>query len=106
MCDFCEFQKRKIAATKLHDFVPASVLTAELTHHQKSYHSVWALYNFERKQSKQHRKEFEKGALLTDECIEHLSQDYGQSIAVPHIADQLGGTFYLHMRNFRIEGIL
>ena len=31
--------------------------------------------------------------------------DYGQSIAVPHTTDQLGGTFYLHMRNFLLFGI-
>jgi hypothetical protein len=106
MCDFCEFQKRKIAGTKLHDEIKAEKLTAKLLAHQKSYQEERALYNSEREQSKLHRKEFGKGKRTTDECIEHISMDYGQSIAVPHTADQLGGTFYLHMRNFLLFGIL
>lgn len=105
MCDFCELQKRKIAGTKLHDEAKAEKITAELLAHQKSYQGERALYNSEREQSKLHRKEFRKGKRTADECIEHISMDYGQSIAVPHTADQLGGTFYLHMRNFLLFGI-
>ena len=105
MCDFCELQKRKIAGTKLHDEVKAEKLTAELLSHQKSYQGERALYNSEREHSKLHRKEFRKGKRAVDECIEHISMDYGQSIAVPHTTDQLGGTFYLHMRNFLLFGI-
>lgn len=105
MCDFCEFQKRKIAGTKLHDEVKAEKLTAKLLAHQKSYQEERALYNSEREQSKLHRKEFGKGKRTTDECIEHISMDYGQSIAVPHTAVKRGGTFYLHMRNFLLFGI-
>ncbi|MCP4055355.1 MAG: hypothetical protein GY739_20405 [Mesoflavibacter sp.] len=80
-------------------------LTAELPAHQKSYQGERALYNSERKHAKLHRKEFRKGKRTVDECIEHISMDYGQSIAVPHTADQLGGTFYLRMSDFLLFGI-
>ena len=40
-----------------------------------------------------------------NECIDHISIDFGQSIGVPHTTDQLGGTFYLYMRNFHLFGI-
>ncbi len=102
MCDFCELRKRKIAGTKLHDEAKAEKLTAELLAHQKSYQGERVLYNSEREQSKLHRKEFRKGKRMAGECVEHISMDYGQSVAVPHTADQLGGTFYLHMRNFHL----
>ncbi len=105
MCDFCELQKRKIAGTKSHDEVKAEKLTAELLSHQKSYQGERALYNSEREQSKLHNSELRKRKRTIDECIEHISMDYGQSIAVPHTTDQLGGTFYLHMRNFLLFGI-
>jgi len=105
MCDFCELQKRKIAGTKLHDEEKAEKLTAELLSHQKSYQGERAVYNSEREHAKRHRKELSKGTRRIDECIEHISMDYGQSIAVPHTTDQLGGTFYLHMRNFLLFGI-
>jgi len=105
MCDFCELQKRKIAGTKLHDEVKTEKLTAELLAHQKLYQGERTLYNSEREHSILHRKEFRKGKRKIDECIEHISMDYGQSIAVPHTTDQLGGTFYLHMRNFLLFGI-
>lgn len=105
MCDFCEFQKRKIAGTKSHDELKAEELTAELFAHQKSYQGERAVYNSERERAKMDRKKFREGKLRADECIEHISMDYGQSIAVPHTTDQLGGTFYLHMRNFLLFGI-
>ncbi len=105
MCDFCELQKRKIAGTKLHDEAKAEKLTAQLLAHQKSYQAERALYNFEREQSKLQRRELREGKRRVDECVEHISMDYGQSIAVPHTVDQLGGTFYLHMRNFLLFGI-
>ncbi len=105
MCDFCELQKRKIAGTKPHDEVKAETLTSDLSAHQKAYKGERALYNSERKESKKHREEFRKGKRTVDECIEHISMDYGQSIPVPHTADQLGGTFFLHMRHFLLFGI-
>lgn len=105
MCDFCELQKRKIAGTKPHDELKTEELTAELLAHQKSYQGERAVYNSERERAKMDRKKFKEGKLKVDECIEHISMDYGQSIAVPHTTDQLGGTFYLHMRNFLLFGI-
>jgi len=105
MCDFCEFQKRKIAGTKPHDELKTEELTVELLAHQKSYQGERSVYNSEREQAKMDRKKFREGKLKVDECIEHISMDYGQSIAVPHTTDQLGGTFYLHMRNFLLFGI-
>ena len=43
MCDFCEFQKRKIAGTKSHDELKADELTAELFAHQKSRISLYVV---------------------------------------------------------------
>jgi len=43
--------------------------------------------------------------LKANECTEHIRMDYGQSIDVPNTTDQLGGTFYLHMRKFHLFGI-
>ncbi|MCP4107660.1 MAG: hypothetical protein GY749_19300 [Desulfobacteraceae bacterium] len=100
MCDFCELQKRKIIGTKAHDESKAEELVAELAAHQKAYQGERAVYNSEREQSENDRKKWEKGILSADNCVEHISMDYGQSVEVPHIADQLGGTFYLHMRKF------
>ena len=100
MCDFCELQKRKIAGTKTQDELKAEELAEELLAHQKAYKGERAVYNFEREQSEEHRKCYEKGKLAEHECIDHISIDYGQSIEVPHTADQLGGTFYIHMRKF------
>ncbi len=105
MCDFCELQKRRIAGTKPHDEAEAEKLTADLAAHQKAYQGERTLYNAERKQAKTDRKQFRMGTLRVDECTEHISMDYGQSIDVPHTADQLGGTFYLHMRNFHLFGL-
>jgi len=105
MCDYCEFQKRKIAGTKPHDEAKAEMLTAELTAHQESYKSERAIYNRELEESIVHRKEYKRGIRSATECIEHISMDYGQSIAVPHTPDQLGGTFYLHMRSFLLFGV-
>ena len=100
MCDFCELQKRKIAGTKAHDESKSEKLVAELAAHQKAYQGERAVYNSEREQAETDRKKWEKGAILADECVEHISMDYAQSIEAPHTADQLGGTFYLHMRKF------
>jgi hypothetical protein len=105
MCDYCELQKRKIAGTKPHDEAKAEMLTAELTAHQVSYKLERAIYNRELDESIVHRKEYKRGVRSETECIEHISMDYGQSIAVPHTPDQLGGTFYLHMRSFLLFGI-
>ncbi len=100
MCDFCELQKRRIAGTKAQDKLKAEELTKELAAHQKAYQGERAVYNFERKQSEAHRKNYEKGKLAEHECIDHISIDYGQSVEAPHTSDQLGGTFYIHMRKF------
>jgi len=105
MCDFCEVQKRKIAGTTPHDESEAEKLTAELVAHQKAYQGERAVYNSERQHAKTDRKLFSAGTLTADECTEHLCMDYGQSIDVPHTADQLGGTLYLHMRNVHLFGI-
>lgn len=100
MCDFCELQKRRIAATKAQDELKAEELTSELAAHQKAYKGERAVYNFECEQSEAHRKSYEKGKLSEHECIDHISIDYGQSIDVPHTEEKLGGTFYIHMRKF------
>lgn len=100
MCDFCELQKRKIAGTKTQDELKAEELTTELAAHQKAYQGERNVYNSERKQSEIHRTSYAKKDLTERECIDHISIDYGQSIEVPHTADQLGGTFFIHMRKF------
>ena len=105
MCDFCELQKRKIAGTKPHDESEAEKLTVELPAHQKAYQEERSVYNSERKRAETDRKNFVAGKLNAEECTEHISMDFGQSIGVPNTADQLGGTFYLHMRNFHLFGI-
>ncbi len=102
MCDFCELQKRKIAGTKPHDELKAEKLTAELAAHQRAYQRERSVYNFERKQAETDREKFAEKKLKTDECTEHICMDYGQSVEIPHTADQLGGTFYLHMRKFHL----
>lgn len=105
MCDYCELQKRKIAGTKPHDELRAETLTTELAEHQKSYQGERDIYNSERERAKTDREKFNKGKLKARECVDHISMDFGQSIVVPHTTDQLGGTFYLHMRNFHLFGI-
>ena len=105
MCDFCELQKRKIAATKPHDELKAEKLTAELAEHQRVYQGERSVYNSERKQAEEDREKYAAGKLKVEKCTEHICMDYGQSIAVPHTTDQLGGTFYLNMRNFHLFGI-
>lgn len=100
MCDFCELQKRRIAGIKPPDELKAEELAEELSAHQKAYKGERAVYNFEREQAQEHKKCYEQGKLTEHECIDHISIDYGQSIDVPHTADQLGGTFYIHMRKF------
>ncbi len=100
MCDFCELQKRRIAGTKPHDESKAEELTAELVVHQKAYRGERTIYNAERERSEKDRKKFRQGKLKSDDCMDHISIDYGQSVGVPHTTDQPGGTFYLHMRNF------
>ena len=100
MCDFCELQKRKIAGTRAHDESKSEKLIAELARHQKAYQGERAIYNSEREKAENDRKKWEKENLLPEKCVEHISMDYGQSVDVPHTADQLGGTFYLHMRKF------
>lgn len=105
MCDFCELQKRRIAGTKPHDESKAEKLTAELLSHQKAYQGERSVYNSERKWAQTDRQKFVAGKLKAGECTDHICIDYGQSIEVPHTADQLGGTFYLHMRNFNLFGI-
>jgi hypothetical protein len=105
MCDYCELQKRKIASTKPHDEKKAEELTAELAVHQKAYQGERAVYNCERERAKLDRKKFMQGKLKVNECIEHIGMDYGQSIGVPYTTDQLGGTYYLHMRNFHLFGV-
>jgi len=105
MCDFCELQKRKIAGTKPHDESKAERLTNELVAHQKAYQRERLIYNSEQEHAEKDRKELSEGKLEVYECTEHICMDYGQSIEVPHTTDQLGGTFYLHMRNFHLFGI-
>jgi hypothetical protein len=105
MCDFCEIQKRNIAGIKPYDESRAEKLTAELMAHQKAYQGERDVYNTEREQGKMDRIKFRQGKRKADECVEHISIDYGQSIGVPHTTDQLGGTFFLHMRNFHLFGI-
>ena len=102
MCDFCELQKRRIAGTKPHDESKTEELTAELAAHQNAYQGERAIYNTERKRAEEDRKKFKQGELKSDDCVDHISMDYGQAVGVPHTADQLGGTFYLHMRNFHL----
>ena len=63
MCDFCELQKRKIAATKPHDELKAEKLTAELAEHQKVYQGERSVYNYERKQAEEDRKKYAAGKL-------------------------------------------
>ncbi len=105
MCDFCELQKRKIAGTKPHDELKAEQLTMELAAHQKSYQEERSIYNSERKQALTDGKEFRQGKLKTEDCVEHICIDYGQSIGVPNTADQLGGTYFLQMRNYLLFGV-
>jgi hypothetical protein len=105
MCDYCELQKRKIAGTKPHDELKAEKLTMELAAHQKAYQGERATYNSERKRAMTDGKKFRQGKLKAEDCIEHICIDYGQSIGVPHTADQLGGTYFLQMRNFLFCGI-
>ncbi len=100
MCDFCELQKRRIAGIKARDELKAEELTKELVAHQNAYKEERAVYNVECEQAEAHRKRYEKGTLTEHKCIDHISIDYGQSIEVPHTSDQLGGTFYIHMRKF------
>lgn len=105
MCDYCELQKRKIAGTKPHDELKAEKLTMELVAHQKSYQGERAIYNSERKRALTDGEKFRQGKLKPDDCVEHICIDYGQSIGVPSTADQLGGTYFLQMRNFLLCGI-
>ncbi len=105
MCDYCELQKRRIASTKPYDESRAEQLTAELTAHQKAYQGERAVYNAERQQAKMDREKWQQGGLKTDDCLEHIGMDFGQSIGVPHTTDQLGGTYFLHMRNFHLFGM-
>jgi hypothetical protein len=105
MCDFCELQKRRIAATKPHNEQEAEQLAAELVAHQQAYQGERAVYNAERTQAEADRQHVLAGRLQAKECTEHISMDYGQSIDVPHTADQLGGTFYLQMRHFHLFGV-
>jgi hypothetical protein len=77
----------------------------ELAAHQKAYQGERATYNSERKRAMTDGKKFRQGKLKTEDCIEHICIDYGQSIGVPHTADQLGGTYFLQMRNFLFCGI-
>ncbi len=105
MCDYCELQKRKIAGTKPHDELKAEKLTMELAAHQKAYQGERSIYNSERKQAMADGKKFRQGKLKVEECVEHICIDYGQSIGVPNTADQLGGTYFLQMRNFLLFGI-
>jgi hypothetical protein len=94
-----------IAGIKPYDESRAEKLTAELMAHQKAYQGERDVYNTEREQGKMDRIKFRQGKRKADECVEHISIDYGQSIGVPHTTDQLGGTFFLHMRNFHLFGI-
>ena len=105
MCDYCELQKRKIAGTKPHDEVKAEQLTMALAAHQKAYQGERATYNSERKRAMADGKKFRQGTVQVQECVEHICIDYGQSIGVPHTADQLGGTYFLQMRNFLLFGL-
>ena len=105
MCDYCELQKRKIAGTKPHDELKAEKLTEELYAHQKAYQGERIIYNAERDRAKKDGKRFRERKLKVEECMEHIGIDYGQSIGVPSTTDQLGGTFYLKMRNFLLFGI-
>lgn len=105
MCDFCELQKRKIASTKPHDELKTEKLTIELAAHQKAYQGERATYNSEQKRALEDGKKFKRGKLKPDDCVEHICIDYGQSIGVPNTADQLGGTYFLQMRNFLLFGI-
>lgn len=105
MCDYCELQKRKIAGTKPHDESRAEQLTKELIAHQKAYQGERATYNSERKRALTDGKKFRQGKLKAMDCVEHICMDYGQSIGVPYTADQLGGTYFLQMRNFLLFGI-
>ena len=105
MCDYCELQKRKIASTKPHDELKTEKLTLELAAHQKAYQGERANYNSEQKQALTDGKKFRQGKLKAEECVEHICIDYGESIGVPNTADQLGGTYFLQMRNFLLFGI-
>lgn len=105
MCDYCELQKRRIAGIKPHDEKKAEQLIKELAAHQKAYQGERSIYNSERKKALTDGEKFRKGKLKTKDCIEHISIDYGQSIGAPSTADQLGGTYFLQMRNFHLFGI-
>ena len=105
MCDYCELQKRKIAGTKPHDEKKAEQLIEELHTHQTSYQEERTIYNTERENSLKEGQKYRAGKLEIEECVEHIGIDYGQSIGVPSTTDQLGGTFYLQMRNFLLFGV-
>ncbi len=105
MCDYCELQKRKIAGIKPHDEEKAERLTEELHSHQKSYREERNIYNAEREKSLKDGQKYRDGKIKIEECIEHIGIDYGQSIGAPSTTDQLGGTFYLQMRNFLLFGV-
>lgn len=105
MCDYCELQKRKIAGTKPHDEARAEQLTAALVAHQAAYQGERAIYKAERERALADRKQFRQNRRSAVECIDHIGIDFGQSVGVPHTTDQLGGTFYLHMRNFHLFGL-
>ena len=77
----------------------------ELVAHQKAYQAERAIYNSERKRAIVDGKKFRQKKLKAQECVEHICIDYGQSIGVPNTADQLGGTYFLQMRNFLLFGI-
>ena len=89
----------------LEDPLKVEQLTAELLAHQKAYRGEREVYNSERDCAKIDREKFKVDKIKTDECIDHISMDFGQAIGVPHTTDQLGGTFFLHMRNFHLFGI-
>ena len=70
MCDFCEFQKRKIAGIKPHDETIAEKLVDELKIHQDAYRGERSTYNTEREQSKKdrdnHKKAFSQRMIVSN----------------------------------------
>jgi len=52
--------------------------------HKQSYQFDRDVYNAGRKRAEVDRNKLENGDITDCECIEHISQDYAQSIEVPH----------------------
>ena len=75
MCEFWELQKCQIVGTKAHDESKSEKLIAEAGSTSKGIQGRESVYNTERERAKNDREEWERGALLADECVEHINID-------------------------------